>query len=102
MESQLITSGKIPKLTSSNFHGWNYQFSANLAQQKLKRHIEYEKFDDWYQANHKRSEQEEYYLLDLEEASMEKDPDTRKELIKEVRKLYFSDISFWSKEKQKQ
>src|ERR1051326_6389861 len=96
-------SAKMNKLCSNNFHSWSYQLSAILAQQKLKRHIEYANFSDWYAISYKPSEQEIYYHEEEDEINHDEknSEEERKFKLKDLRKKYFTDISLWSKEKQK-
>ena len=97
------SSTKMNKLCSNNFHSWSYQLSAILAQQKLKRHIDYATFFEWYAVCYKPSQQELYYREDENEIIKNEklSDDERKAMLKDLRKHYFADISLWSKEKQK-
>lgn len=93
---------KFSKLNSSNFYGWSQNMEVLLTQQKLKKFIEFQNFDNWYIHSYIKSDHELGYLRKKDAIlSGNEDQNTKDILIEQLDDKYFQDLSFWSREKSK-
>jgi len=95
-------SNKFSKLNSSNFYGWSQNMEVLLTQQKLKRFIEFQSFDNWYLHSNIKSDHELGYLRKRDVIlSGNEDQEWKDASIERLDDKYFQDLSFWSREKAK-